>query len=367
MASLLDILAWRNISTAVQKVETGIPDRLIPQFKNLTEDVLGDRTTYITFYGQRAVAKRAEYGAPSRPRTLKQIGDQSVTLLHFSEHIKIRQELLLRLRQPNDLMAQEMAQLEIARHGADFRQVFDNTRLAVTTFLLGSGIVYFDAAGNVLPTSSGSTFSITLNLHANTLNQLNGIIDVSWATVTANIIQHLTNIEVQMRKNTGRVMKHAFYGKNVAAYLFNNTTMGKYWQFNSKMYDSFAAAPKFVPDGFAGLQWHYMGDTFYDDNTGTTQKIWGDDTVVFTPDIDRNFYTLYQGSYLVPKKYGINPDVTSASEDFDVVYGTNGYAVPEIDPPGIKEVYFDTMLPAFKTATVNGTNPGDMFVATVAF
>src|SRR5262249_37801742 len=55
MASLLDILAWRNISPAVQKVETGIPARLPPQFKTLTENVLGDRTTYVTFYGQRGV------------------------------------------------------------------------------------------------------------------------------------------------------------------------------------------------------------------------------------------------------------------------------------------------------------------------
>jgi hypothetical protein len=367
MASILDILAWRNISTSVQKVETGIPDRLPAQFKSLTEDVLGDRTTYVTFYGQRGVARRAEYGAPSRPRTLKQLGEQSVTLLHFTEHVKIRQELLLRLRQPNDVMAQQMAQMEIARHGADFRQVFDNTRLATITFLLGGGKVWFDSTGAVLPTSSGAAFTMDLGIAAANLNQLGGIIDASWATDTTNIIQHLTNIEVQMKKNTGRTMKHAFYGKNVAAYLFKNTTLGKYWQYNSKMYDAFAAAPKFVPDGFAGLTWHYMGDTYYDDADGTTRDIWGADKVTFTPEIDRNFYTLYEGSIAVPKSFGINPDVVSGAENFEIQYGMAGYAVPEIDPVGVKAVYADTFLPAFKTATVNGTGAGDMFQATVAF
>lgn len=366
MASLLDILAWRNISTAVQKVETGIPDRLPPQFKALTENVLGDRTTYITFYGQRGVAKRTEYGAPSRPRAQKQIGEQSVTLLHFNEHIKIRQELLMRLRQPNDLLAQEMAQVEIARAGADFRQVFDNTRVAVITFLLATGKVYFDGSGNVLPTSSGSTFNIDLGIHANNLNQLNGIIDAGWSTDTTNIAQHIENVRVQMRKNTGRALKHIFYGKNVAQYLLKNQTLKAYWQFNTELLKQFNANPNRVPNGFQECEWHYMGDVYYDDATGTTQPIWGDDTVVFTPEIDRNFYTLYEGSMIVPKSYGVNPDVASAVGNFDLVYGLGGYGVPEIDPPGAKAVFFDTMLPTFKTATVGAGGPGDIFQADVA-
>lgn len=363
MAALIDILAWRNISTAVQKVETGIPDRLPAQFTGLTEDVLGDRTTFVTFYGQRGVAKRTEYAGPSRASSLKQIGEQSVTLLHFAEHIKIRQELMMRLRQPNDLMAQEMAQMEIARHGKDFRQKFDNTRLAVTTFLLGTGKVYFGADGSVLPTSSGSTFNIDLGISANNLNQLNGIIDASWATSTTNIIQHIENVRVQMRKNTGRALKHIFYGKNVANYLFKNDTLKAYWQYNSKMYDQFAANPQKVPNGFTDCEWHYMGDTFYDDASGTTQPIWGDDTVVFTPEIDRNFYTMYLGSMAVPKSYGVSADAMGALGNFETVYGLGGYAVPEIDPVGIKQVYFDTFLPAFKTATVNGSGAGDLFIA----
>lgn len=367
MASLADILAWRNISTAVQKVETGIPDRLPPAFKNLTEDVLGDRTTYVTFYGQRGVAKRAEYGAPSRPRALKQLGEQSVTLLHFSEHIKIRQELLMRLRQPNDLMAQQMAQAEIARAGADFRQVFDNTRLAVITFLLATGKCYFDINGNVLPDSSGSAFNIDLSLNANNLNQLNGALSASWATDTTLIGQDIENVRVQMRRNTGRALKHIFYGKKVAQYLLKNTSLKAYWQFNQKLLDQFNSNPARVPNGFMECEWHFMGDVFYDDANGTTQPIWGDDTVVFTPEIDRNFYTLYQGSMVVPKSYGVNPDIASAVGNFDLVHGIGGYGVPEIDPPGAKAVYFDTMLPAFKTATVNGTGGGDLFIADCTF
>lgn len=362
MAALIDVLGWRNISTAVQKVETGVPDRVPPAFHNTTEDVLGDRTTYVTFYGQRQTARRAEYGAPSRARTLRPVGEQTVTLLHFNEHIKIRQELLARLRNPNDLMAQQMAQQEIARHGADFRQLFDNTRIALIVSMLANGKIWIDSSGAILGTSSGAQVTVDYGVPANNLNQLNGIIDASWATASTNIIQHVENVRIQMKKNTGRDLRHAFYGKNIAAYLFNNTTIGKYWQFNSALYGQFQSNPGVIPNGTFGIaEWHRMGDSFFASNNDvpgseTLVSQFGDDTVTFCPEIDRNSYTLYQGSITVPKSFGISGDAISAVGNFELVYGMGGYAVPEIDPVGIKEVYFDTLLPMWK-------NPYDLFIA----
>lgn len=360
MASLLDILAWRNISAAVQKVETGIPDRLPSEFTTVKEDVLGDTTTFVTFRGQRQVARRAEYGAPSRARAQRPVGDQTVKCMHFPEHIKIDMELFMRLRNPADLLAQTKAQEIIARAGADLKQLFDNTRIATISTLLATGVAYFDAGGYLLPTSSGNFFTWDWSIGANNKNQLNGILDVTWSNVAANIIQHITNIGVQMRKNTGRILKNAFYGKNVAAYLFNNTTLKAYWQFNTEMYKAFSANPGMIPDGFAGLNWHYMGDTFFDDSSETTQTIFGADTVTFAPEITRNAYTLYEGSIIVPSLYMVGDSLTSVADTMNLVYGMGGYAIPEIDPVGIKGIMFDTFGPAWK-------NPLDLFIATVAF
>ena len=55
MPGLQDILGWRNISESIQKVETGIPNRLPPQFTSVKEQVSGDRTTWVTFRGQRQI------------------------------------------------------------------------------------------------------------------------------------------------------------------------------------------------------------------------------------------------------------------------------------------------------------------------
>lgn len=366
MASILDILGWRNISASVQKVETGVTNRLPPAFTTTTEDVLGDRTSYVTFRGERRTARRGEYASPSRARTLRPVGEQSVTLLHFPEHFKLRQELVLRLRNPNDLLAQTLAQKEIARYGADFRTLFDNTRVVGITMMLSKGKIWFDANGDILPTASGADLTIDYSVPSTNTGQLNfgsgNTIDASWATASTNIIQHLENIRIQMKRTTGRDLKHAFYGANIAAYLFKNDTLKSYWQFNPAMYQQFASAPGMVPQGFAGLQWHPMGDAFFADNSDSlpdvTNLIWDADQVTFTPEVDRNLYTLFEGSIAVPKSFGIAATADGAMDNFEVVYGMGGYAVPEVDPVGVKTVMFDTFFPAWKV-------PQDLYIADV--
>jgi hypothetical protein len=346
-------------------VESGIPDPTPPELAQVTEPVLGDRTTWVTFYGQRRTARRAEYGAPSRPRAQQQIGDQSVALLHFPEHIKIEQELLLRLRNPNDLLAQAKAQEVIGRAGADFRTLFDNTRVLAKIMMLSKGVTYFDGQGNILPTSSGATFTLDYSVPANNKNQLNGLIATTWANPsTSTPWQDIEKVRILMRQTTGHELEHACYGKNIANYLYTNTNAQKFWQFNTQLYNQFQANPGAIPNGTFGIKyWHRMGDSFYDDSTGTTQgSIFGADQVTFLPTITRNVYTLFEGSILAPTAG--TPVVATTLDAIlaatETITGFGGYAVPEVDPVGAKIVYFDTMLPWWK-------QPLDLYLATVAF
>mgnify|MGYP000429217413 CR=1 FL=1 len=368
MASILDIMGWRNISTSVQKVEPGIPDPLPPEFSNLTENVLGDRTTYITFRGERRTARRTEYGAPSRARNQKPIGEQSVALVHFSEHIKIGQELLLRLRQANDLLAQQKAQELIARAGADFKQLFVNTRIAMRNSMVANAKIWFDSGGRVLPTSSGADSGKTIDygVGANNLNQLNGLIDVAWSDAAAPIQQHVENVRIKMKQNTGRDLGVICYGQNIPGYIFKNTTVKNYWQFNPQLYNQFQSNSGVIPDGTFGVKkWVRMGDCFLptldsDENETGQTSVFPVDQVTFLPTLDRNAYTMYEGSMVVPSRYGVNPDIVAAADCLEVVYGMAGYGLPELEPPGAKAVYFDTVLPHWK-------NPLDMFLADVTF
>lgn len=362
MAALQDILGWRNISESVVKVETGIPDRLPPAFSTVKEDVSGELTTWVTLRGQRQLARRGEYASPSRARSMRPIGEESARCLHFPEHVEVRHELQMRLRQHDDLLAQKMLREELARWGADHRQLFDNTRIAVKGMMLSKGKVWFDADGSVLPTSSGADFTIDYAIPAANQNQLDGIIDQGWDDPDAPVIQHIENIRVRNIRATGRVPKHAFYGKNVARYLFQNNTLQAYWKFNSKIYEAFQATPGLVPNGFAGLDWHPMADAFFDDANDDPQAYWDDDQVTFTPEITKNVYTLYEGSILAPVRGAptIEADLLGGVTNFQEVFGMGGYAVPQVDPVGLKLVMFDTFIPVWK-------NGEDMFLADTVF
>ena len=361
MAAIQDIFAFRNISKAIESVKTGIPDRLPPAFNTIKEDVLGNETTYHTFYGERRLVQRTEYGAPSRATSQKPIGQKPLILASFASHILIEQELLLRLRQVNDVLAQNRAKDFIAKACVNHKKRYDNNRVAHQTQMLAKGAYWYDAQGNLLQSSSGAVVTVDFGVPAANKNQLNGIIGTSWADAAADIFLDIEQIKQRQVKATGRPVKFAFYGLNVPGYIYKNTSFKQYFQFNPQYFQQFAQNAGAIPDGFAGIdKWFPMRDTFFEDEAGTQAALWGDDVCTFTPDIDSDVYTLYEGSVICPTDMGVSKNVDGAFSNSEIVYGQGGYSVYLVDPVGVKVVLFDNVMPTWK-------NPLDMNIATVAF
>ncbi len=88
--------------------------------------------------------------------------------------------------------------------------------------MLANGKLWFNSDGELLPSSSGSDLPIDYGIPANNQNQLNGIIDASWALATTNIPKQLKLIRQQARFTTGYPLRYALYGKNVMSYLLRN-------------------------------------------------------------------------------------------------------------------------------------------------
>lgn len=361
MASIQDIFAFRNISEAIESVKTGIPDRLPPGFSTIKENVLGNETTYHTFYGERRLVARTEYGAPSRATSQRPIGQKPVILASFSSHLLIEQELLLRLRQPSDVMAQDRAKEIIATAARNHKTRYENNRIAHQTQMLGKGTYWYDAAGNLLPSSSGATVTVDMGIPAANKNQLGGIIDTSWANPAADIFQQIEKIKKKRIQLTGRTVDECYYGINIPGYIYKNNSFRQYFQFNDKYYSAFASNSGVIPEGFMGIKnWYPMRDTFYENEDGTIVQAWSDDLCTFAPFLDKNVYTLFEGSVICPTDMGISQSVDGNFTNSKIAYGMGGYSLYLVDPIGVKIVLFDNMMPTWK-------NPNDLDIATVAF
>ena len=363
MAALQDIFAYRNISEGIERVKTGVPNPLkaVPEFENVTEEVFGNETTYATDYGDRRIVQRVEYGAGSRARSQKKVGAQSIIMPSFAEHILIEQELLLRLRNQNDLMAAEKAQKRIAKFLKDQKTRFENNAITHTVQMLSKGAYWYDASGNLLQSSSGAVDTVDFGIPSGNKTDIGGRIDVSWANAAANIFQHIELFKKKQGQDTGREIEYCFYGINIPKYIYLNTSMKQYFQFNPIYFQAFSQNSGAIPDGFMGIRkWIPMRDTFFENDAESKTQMWSDDLAVFAPAIDNNVYTRFKGSTLAPTNMGVQTGSQTSIDTGELVYGMGGYSIFLADPVAVKVVMFDCGVPVWK-------NPLDLLQATVAF
>lgn len=329
--------------------------------------VLGDRARFVKLYGERQTAKRAEYGAPSRGRSLQTLDRQDVRLVHFHEHIDL-DPLVYQQLHSTEKYTQDQG-IEILANEMDRNAArIQNDQVVMVASTLRNGAVYFDANGDILPTSSGAEFTFSFSRSANNANQLNGIISASWALSTTDIPLQLLNLETQAAKDHGYVPTTAFYGKNVVTYIMNNDLVGQYLVRNPGYNDEYLRTKK-IPDGLFGYRWIPIHTAFLEANTldgsaGAKTDLWSDDLVVFTPGLEpavkARWWMPMEGSYFVPRTLDIIQNVKNPFGNMETVYGMFSYAVPKVNPPGIQLVYGDTRLYALRLPNVT-------YAATVAF
>lgn len=362
--TLQQILGAPNLIGVIQKTKTGIPDGLLPPgMLTVTRSIEGNTGSYTKVTGTRNTARQAVYGSPSRRRELKGVLDQPVKLIHTNEHIFHQPSTLMNLLSPEGAR-QVLGRDEIARQTADFRQRFDNLRLACVHSALALGAIYFDGGGNLLPTSSGAVISIDFGVPAGNKDQLNAlgggnIISASWATDGTNIVGQLQNLRTAAQQLTGYTLRNAFYGDNVLEHLLSNTAIASLISGSAGMSEQAAAGD--VPRGLLGFQWFPLGEAMYEDNDGTMQTWWDGDAVVFTPAVENTWWGFLQGSIPVPTDIGnVSADGSAAISDLMIAQGMFSYAHVMPDPATIKHIAGDTFLPVLKV-------PNAIFLADTVF
>lgn len=353
--SIEEILGFVPLTKAIETVKAGVPRLLPPAFYNRNPQfrLMGDKTRRIETAGTRKNAKIVPYGAPPRQIDHLPLSGRDVRLIHTEEKIMFSHELFLQLREFESYTVMQKLAEEARRQVMNAVTRQTNLESSATNVMLANGKIWFDSDGALLATSSGADLEIDYGIPANNQNQLNGIIDASWALATTNIPLHLKNIRAQARFTTGYPLKYALYGKNVMSHLLRNNFIKDYLvslggaSFAKQFLDTGELPPKFLD-----FEWVAMNETFFDTEAGVTTEVWGADTVMFAPDpSDPNVYGIYEGSYPVLTKFDMTSDVMGQFANWNHQSGSYAYGYPSFPPQplGLAGVYGDTFLPALMT------------------
>jgi hypothetical protein len=353
------VLGYVPLMGTIQATTTGIPKVVPEAFYTTTKDTIGDSGRYTRVTGQRRTSKLSQYGAPAVRRELKDVAFVDCKLMHTFEEQLIDPLTMQRIRNYDNYNIQRLGIDEIARQVAGFKQLFENAEIATVLQALIVGTIWWDAAGNLLPTSTGAVETVTFQISANNQNQLNTTFDIGWQNATADIPKQLRKLKKLARRLTGYPLRHALYGENVPTYFTNNDFVLDYLSRNVTERDEFLDTDE-LPHELFGLQWHPCYESFWEDQTSTNQSIIGPDQVIFTPEPSPDWWELMKGSYMVPKTIDVVDNLTANLDNFEEVHGMFGYTAPMHNPPTLANYFGNTWLPVIKV-------PDAIFQATVSF
>ncbi len=342
--TLNQLLSPDNLIGSVQTVVNGIPEDILPpSLFTVTERFRGNQGRYTRTAGTQQVAPVTVYGAPAGQINKWGLGSVPVTLLHSFQSISFEPLDLANLLSEDGSTMQILGRQTLERNLANFGQLFRNLRIASVYSTLATGLVYFNSAGQLLPSVTGSSFGIDFGVSANHRGQLDGIIAASWATATTDIPKHIELIQARSLQDTGKKLRYAVYGADIPAYITGNNFVGALIQRSPAMSEQFVRGAV-IPDGTLGLTWLPATAAFYRDANNVVQTYWPGDKVVFCPEPDPSWCGFLEGSYVVPNSTEIAGDASSALSNFREVMGPFSFATVAVNPPGITQFSGDTFL-----------------------
>jgi hypothetical protein len=361
--ALASIIGGRNLTGVINSVQGGVPTDVLPPrlFQPTGAPVQGDTGTYFRRTQTRKTARQAAYGSKAREREMQGTTEVPVKLIHSVESQVHKPATLMNLMSPEGVK-QRMGEDEVAYQTGEFARLFGNLRTASVFSALSLGLIYFDGAGNLLPSSTGAVVSVDFSVPAGNKDQLdwdgNGaIIGASWGTAGTSIIGDLEALQYAARALTGLPLRHAIYGANIPGYLLGNTQMKELFSRAAETRAAFIRGA--IPNGILDLTWWPGSQAFYQDNDGTNRQFVGGDTVIFLPEITSDWWMFKLGTYPVPRGVGqVTENPLQMVSQLEAMPGMFSYTTVGVNPVSIEQIAGDTFLPII-------TNPNAIFIADV--
>lgn len=344
MAAIETILGIETLTGVVANPANGVPvTHLPPAFLSTRVSVPSVNSSYHRVTHVRKTAPLTDLNSPSKSVDTPNAGKVSVTLATSLTNISIGPELFMRLNDTNGAV-QERAIAEVGRRSIEHRRLHDNTRISFVNSMLATGRIYFNGAGELLPNSSNSAYSVDYSVPANNLNNT-GI--GAWNTSSTDIIAQIEDEKVRLQQLTGLTFRHCIYGKNIPGYLVGNDDVTKFINNNPALQNPFAQ--RMIPNGLLDLTWWRGNDMWYEDATGTMRNWCGDNTIILFPEPSSDWYEIQEAPYLIPNDQRIFGSIEAAvTGGFTTAPGMFSYAYTTIDPGGAKQVVGDIFLPVLK-------------------
>lgn len=346
MATVETVLGSKRIFGVFARVRKG-PTMLSDIFGwgiggNNTVDIGGREFNYDTFNVTRKIGSPRHPGQASATTDPQPTGTVRGTFPRAAETVLLEDEQIHNLRRSGGPLSELDSRGEqyITKQEQFLAQKAANIIEFQTAAMFRGSYTHEEDGDDLFHDFTGTGVTIDFQLPANNQNQLNGIIDASWATAGTDIPDQLHQINEKSQELTGMPITNMVMNRTAWGFLINNTKVINQGGSSNVVFEtlrrditgSFTAVLRAIP----WLKIHIIGHGLEVGTSETYTKLIADDQVTFFPDPDPSWVYYANGSEIVTE----GPNGVRAER-----MGIYPYAYPTHDPSGFNLTYVQNGVP----------------------
>lgn len=336
--SLEELLQPDVLTSSYQQIETIRQTPLSDMFFASAEDV--DDDTFRFFYrpGDVKPAPINVPGASARVLTIGQAKERYLSLFTVFNSQEFNMSVFNAIREPDSRILQNMGRTEIVSQLGVFAERHRTLKELIVAKVLGDGIVYANAEGEILESSSGATYTADFGVPSGNKTDVGGIITDLFSEPTANIPLMIEQLQDNQKQNKMPTLTDVFLHKLNLQYLRENDYFIE-WAVRMPDYAQRVLKGEPIPDLW-GLNWHFVGD-YYEAADASTKPIIARTKAIFTPDPSGTWKKAVRGPTIVPTQTSLAASVEQALSQMQLVHGEFAYASVEHNPARIVGFFGD--------------------------
>lgn len=365
-----DILTPQFLGDMYTKVAS-INSPSLPFFDFFSANVgteTGDRVEIFVNPDTRKAAPLNSRGAPAK--SLEQVGASSFWLspLHMFNDFTLSSDSLEFLREESSPALQQKGMAEIRRQMDYFAKRHRIARVVSMAKILSDGVLYVDADGMPLESSTGAAQTIEARVDASHKSQLNhtsagaNIIGTAWDNTAATILLDLEQIRTAAEYDMAPIPRHVWMHGETKPWIYKNAEIVDFYKYNASAvsYLDFAAGA-FNEIQLGDWTFHFSSATYIGADGSTTRPLIPKTKAIITPDpADGNWWYAKNFSETIPTGDGLIASIDEYNAKTQIVHGPYSYAQMLTNPLRLAVFMGDNWLYAFN-------DPNAIWMPTVDF
>lgn len=314
---------------AYSQVSIDKPTPFTDTFFTNPENVDDDEFTFFYDPADEIPAPMNVPGGSARVVTVGSSKERKMTCFTIFNVQEFKSDLYKALREPSSYQLQDKGRAEIGRLTKKFAARHRLAKELVIAKALADGVVYMNASGEILESSSGAEVTADFEIPANNQGTANGLNPDLWSEADTDIPSVLEAISEQAASDIVPRPTEAWVPYSALQYLRNNDTFIE-WAAKNPEYSSKILRGEPILDLW-GFNWHFVMD-YYTAADGSRKPLVPATKAILTPPPGDSWRVAVNGPTVVPSLDGITGSVEEAIGKQNIVHGPFSYAKIEDNP-----------------------------------